>query len=64
MSAEDYDVPWMKIHERPDGPTSEKQEAAIRAWAAEEGFPTLRGFWKRLEMMDWDYYDVLSVLYE
>lgn len=60
MSAEEYDIGWVRIHERPDGPVSAKQEEAIRAWAADEGFPTLRGFHMRLRMMAWDYYDVLK----
>lgn len=61
MSAVDYDVGWFRITEPPAGVVSSKQEAAIRAYAADEGFPTLRGFHMRLRMLGWDYYDVLRV---
>ena len=60
MSAEDYDVAWLRIHERPDGPTSAKQEEAIRTYAADQGYETLRGFHVYLRARAWDYYDVLK----
>lgn len=61
MSAEDYDKGWLRIYERPDGVLSAAQERAIRDYAKDEGFPTLRGFASRLRMLNWDYYDVLQV---
>lgn len=61
MSAKDYDVGWYRITEPPSGVVSAKQEAAIRAYAREEGFETLRGFHTRLRMLGWDYYDVLRI---
>lgn len=54
---------WLSIYEPLSGTISSKQEAAIRAYAADEGFPTLRGFASRLRMLGWDYYDVLRVSY-
>lgn len=50
---------WLSIgkplHERVTG----AQEEAIRGYARAQGYETLRGFWKVLEMWGWDYYDVL-----
>jgi len=61
MSAEDYDEGWYRITEPLEGVVSAKQEAAIRAYAREEGYETLRGYHMHLRMLDWDYYDVLRV---
>ncbi|GAI56881.1 unnamed protein product [marine sediment metagenome] len=62
MSAEDYDTGWFRITEPLDGVVTARQEAAIRAYAREEGFETLRGYHMRLRMLGWDYYDVLRVV--
>lgn len=55
---------WYRISEPLDGAVTAAQEFAIRDYANEQGFPTLRGFHMRLRMMDWDYYDVLRFRYE
>lgn len=62
MSAEDYDTGWFRIHEPLDGVVSAKQEAAIRDYARDQGFETLRGYASHLKMLGWDYYDVLRVV--
>ncbi|GAI28070.1 unnamed protein product [marine sediment metagenome] len=62
MSAEDYDKGWFRITEPLDGVVTARQEAAIRVYAREEGFETLRGYHMRLRMLGWDYYDVLRVV--
>ena len=51
--------PWFKI-----GFASEKQEAAIRAYAALEKFETLRGYWAHMQKEGWDYYDVIRMSYQ
>ena len=53
---------WMRIAEPPRGVISAKQERAIRAYARDEGFETLRGWASRMRMLDWDYYDVLKIV--
>jgi len=53
---EQPEAPWFKI-----GYATEKQEEAIREYARKEGFETLRGYWKHMESMEWDYYDVIKV---
>ena len=64
MNEEPEPSGWFRITEPLDGVVTAKQEAAIRAYAAEQGFPTLRGFHMRLKMMVWDYYDVLRQFYQ
>lgn len=63
MSAEDYDVGWFRIHERPAGPVSGLQEETIREWARGVGFKDLRGFHMWMRAREWDYYDVLKEKY-
>jgi hypothetical protein len=53
------DRPWFKI-----GQASANQEYAIRAFAAREGFETLRGYWRHMESEGWDYYDVIRMSYQ
>ena len=50
--------PWFKI-----GYTTGAQEEVIREFAREEGFETLRGYWKHMESEGWDYYDVIRMYY-
>ncbi len=52
---------WYRIAEPLDGVTTRAQEATIREYAREHGFPTLRGYASHLRMLGWDYYDVLKV---
>jgi len=59
MADEESRGPWLRIKESPHGYVSAKQEEAIREYARMQGFETLRGFARRLESMEWDYYDVL-----
>lgn len=47
--------PWFKI-----GKATEKQEEAIRDLAGMWGFVDLRGFWKFMESIDYDYYNVVK----
>jgi hypothetical protein len=54
-SAERPERPWFHI-----GEAVGKQEQAIREYAQREGFENLRGYWKHVESMGWDYYDVLK----
>lgn len=61
MSEEPETYGWYRISEPIDGVTSASQEAAIRAYALEEGFEDLRGYHAHLRMLGWDYYDVLRV---
>lgn len=63
MADENREAGWFRITEPLDGVVTAKQEAAIRAYAAEEGFETLRGYHMRLRMLGWDYYDVLRQVY-
>ena len=51
--------PWFKI-----GQGTEAQTEKIRAFAKEEGFETLRGYWRHMESEGWDYYDVIRMSYQ
>ena len=62
MDEEERETGWFRITEPLDGIVSAKQEAAIRDYAREEGFETLRGYHSHLRMLGWDYYDVLRVV--
>ena len=46
--------PWFKL-----GTPTTTQEDAIRQYARSEGYETLRGFWKMMQSVGWDYYDVI-----
>ena len=62
MVDDEREAGWFRITEPLDGVVSAKQEAAIRDYAREEGFETLRGYHSHLRMLGWDYYDVLRVV--
>lgn len=53
---------WFSIQEPIEGKTTAGQEAAIRAYALEEGFETLRGYHMHLRALGWDYYDILRIV--
>ena len=50
--------PWFSIPV-----ATERQEDVIREFALEEGFETLRGYWRHMEAEGWDYYDVIRMYY-
>lgn len=62
MAEEEEEAAWLRIREPPVGVITEQQERAIREYAFEEGFETLRGFHMRLRARGWDYYDVLQIV--
>lgn len=64
MAEEEEIEGWFKIREPPTGVLTAKMEETIRAFAREEGFPTLRGFHMRMRSLDWDFYDILQMAYE
>lgn len=64
MAEDEEDAGWIRITEPLDGVVSAAQERAIRAYAASEGFETLRGYHMHLRSQGWDYYDVLRAFYQ
>lgn len=48
--------PWYQI-----GRASGAQTEVIREFAREMGYKDLRGFWKMMSSMNWDYYDVIKL---
>jgi len=54
--AERPERPWFRI-----GEATAAQEEAIRQHAYEEGFMTLRGYWRHMQAEGWDYYDIIRM---
>lgn len=59
MADEKREDGWFRIEEPLEGTVSARQESAIREYAREEGYETLRGYHLHLRSLGWDYYDVL-----
>ena len=63
MAEEPEEPKWYRIQEPPIGIISTAQETAVRDYAEAHGYETLRGFHWYLKRMDWDYYDILKMVY-
>jgi len=47
--------PWLSL-----GLPPAALERAIREFARQEGYVTLRGYWAHMKKNEWDYYNILQ----